>query len=48
MTQTDRAREQYDQRYEDSSYYWTTRPSNTCFEVLKREGAIRDVLGRLL
>jgi tellurite methyltransferase len=26
----------YDQKYGKKSFYWTTRPSSTCFEVLKR------------
>ena len=36
MTETDRTRDQYDQRYGPNSYYWTTQPSSTCFEVLRR------------
>jgi tellurite methyltransferase len=36
MNENERTRDQYDEKYGDKSYYWTLRPSNSCFEVLKR------------
>jgi tellurite methyltransferase len=36
MNENERTREQYDEKYGGESFYWTTRPSGTCFEVLKR------------
>lgn len=36
MNNNELTREQYDEKYGGKSFYWTTRPSNTCFEVLKR------------
>ena len=36
MNGNERTREQYDERYRGESFYWTVRPSNTCFEVLQR------------
>lgn len=35
MNDNERTREQYDEKYAGESYYWTTRPSDSCFEVLK-------------
>ena len=36
MAENELTREQYDRRYGGESFYWTTRPSSTCFEVLRR------------
>ena len=35
MNEDELTRAQYDEKYSGKSFYWTTRPSNTCFEVLK-------------
>lgn len=37
MSETELTRKQYDDKYKGESYFWTLRPSNTCFEVLKRK-----------
>ena len=36
MNENEVTRKQYDEKYGGESFYWTVRPSNTCFEVLKR------------
>jgi tellurite methyltransferase len=36
MNENERTQEQYDEMYRGESYYWTVRPSRTCFEVLER------------
>lgn len=36
MNANDETRTEYDARYGGAEYYWTLRPSSTCFEVLKR------------
>jgi tellurite methyltransferase len=36
MNETEATRKGYDGKYSGESYYWTTRPSKTCFEVLRR------------
>ncbi len=36
MDENDLTRRRYDEIYCGQSYYWTTRPSSTCLEVLKR------------
>ncbi len=35
MNENARTREQYDEKYGDESFYWSVRPSDTCFGVLK-------------
>ncbi len=35
MNEVDRTRETYDAMYGDADYYWTRRPSDSCFAVLK-------------
>jgi tellurite methyltransferase len=36
MNPNERTRAEYNSRYEGAEYYWTIRPSPSCFEVLKR------------
>ena len=36
MSEDELTRRQYDEKYGGKSFYWTLRPSSTCFEVLKR------------
>ena len=36
MNPNDDTRAEYDQKYRGSEYYWTLRPSSSCFEVLRR------------
>lgn len=36
MKKNELTKKQYDQKYSGKSFYWTTRPSSTCFEVLRR------------
>jgi tellurite methyltransferase len=36
MNENQRTRMQYDEKYSGESFYWTIRPSSTCFEVLRR------------
>jgi len=36
MTEDEMTGKQYDQKYRGESFYWTTRPSYTCIEVLRR------------
>lgn len=36
MNANEHTRIDYDRRYEGTAYYWSLRPSSTCFEVLKR------------
>lgn len=35
MNENEVTRRQYDEKYGGEAYYWTVRPSNTCFEVLR-------------
>ena len=36
MKENELTKKQYNQKYSGKSFYWTTRPSSTCFEVLRR------------
>jgi len=36
MNEDELTQAQYDEKYGGESFYWTTRPSRSCFEVLKR------------
>jgi tellurite methyltransferase len=36
MKENELTQKLYDQKYGGKSFYWTTRPSTTCFEVLRR------------
>jgi 2-polyprenyl-3-methyl-5-hydroxy-6-metoxy-1,4-benzoquinol methylase len=36
MKENELTKKQYDQKYSGKYFYWTTRPSSTCFEVLRR------------
>jgi len=43
MDEHKRTQRQYDEKYGGKSFYWTTCPSATCFEVLKRIPPDRDL-----
>jgi tellurite methyltransferase len=46
MRTTDETRLEYDRKYGRAEYYWSLRPSLSCFEVLRRlppEGSIRPL-----